>query len=95
MKKLILIPFLSLLVVLGMSFTNFDNEDEKKIETTASDYVLNNGTWQAIPEQNCNQGNETCRVQFGEGGPVFDVYDEMDLSTLKESPVPEPTIINP
>ncbi|WP_405199345.1 DUF6520 family protein [Christiangramia sp. LLG6405-1] len=94
MKKLFLIPVMALLVVFGMSFTNLESETEEQPEIVASDYIRNNGSWEAIPEQNCATGSETCRVQFGVGGPVFDVYDEMLLNTLKASDSPEPTILN-
>jgi len=84
MKKLFLIPIMALLVVLGMSFTNLGSEIEEQPEVVANDYVNDNGTWRAVPEQNCTRGNEVCRVQFGAGGPIYDLYDEMDLSTKKE-----------
>lgn len=96
MKKAIFIPILALIFVVGMSFTTFGNENDEKREATASDYVYDSGNWQAIPEQNCTGGTQTCRVQFGVGGPIYDLYDEMDLNTLKKSSVDgEPIIINP
>lgn len=85
MKKLFLIPIMALLVVLGMSFTNFESETEEQPESVASDYVYDNGNWQPIPEQDCTGGNQTCRVQFGTNGPIYDLYDEMDLSTKKQN----------
>lgn len=74
---------MALLVVLGMSFTDLGSQTEVQPEVVASDYVYDNGNWQAIPEQNCTGGNQTCRVQFGTDGPTYELYDEMDLSTKK------------
>jgi len=74
---------MALLVVLGMSFTTFGSETEEQ-PAAVSDYVYDNGNWQAIPEQNCTGGNQTCRVQFGTDGPIYELYDEMDLSTKKK-----------
>ncbi|CAL66353.1 DUF6520 family protein [Christiangramia forsetii] len=94
MKKLFLIPIMALLVVLGMSFTNLGSEIEEQPEIVANDYVYDNGNWRAIPEQQCTGGTETCKVQFGQDGPVYDLYDEMSLNSLKESSVDgEPIII--
>ncbi len=95
MKKLFLIPIMALLVVLGMSFTSFESETEEQPEIVASDYILNNGNWRPIPEQSCADGPYTCQVKFGESGQPFDVYDKMDLQTLKDSDSQIPTVINP
>lgn len=83
MKKLFLIPAVALLVILGMSFTNLASATEIQPEVFANDYVFDNGNWRAVPEQNCTGGTATCRVQFGANGPIYDLYDEMDLSTKK------------
>ncbi|MGC1632938.1 MAG: DUF6520 family protein [Gelidibacter sp.] len=85
MKKLFLIPTVALLVVLGMSFTNMARPTEIQPEVFANDYVLDNGNWRAIPEQICEGGAETCRVKFSVNGLSFDLYDEMDTNTRKES----------
>lgn len=76
---------MALLVVLGMSFTNFESETEEQPVMVASDYVYDNGNWQPIPEQDCTGGSRTCQVQFGTNGPIYDLYDEMDLSTKKKN----------
>jgi len=83
MKKLFLIPAVALLAVLGMSFTNLASANKVQPEVFANDYVFANGNWRAVPEQNCTSGTVTCRVQFGGNGPIYDLYDEMDLSTKK------------
>ncbi|WP_034893826.1 DUF6520 family protein [Gillisia sp. Hel_I_29] len=90
-KKLIL-PMLAIIFAISMGFANVDLKTEPT--TQAQDYVLINGSWQGIQEQNCTPGKSTCRVQFGEGGPIYDVYDEMDVNTLKKSNTPKPTVIN-
>lgn len=84
MKKLFLIPAMALLVVLGMSFTSLGSETEVQLEAVANDYVLDNGNWRAVPEQNCTGGTQTCQVQFGANGPIYDLYDEMDLASKKQ-----------
>lgn len=91
-KKLIL-PMMAFVCAIGMAFATVDLKSE--VEPISQDYVLINGSWEVIPEQNCNLGSETCRVQFGQGGPIYDVYDEMDEETLKKSVTPTPTVINP
>ena len=95
MKKLFLIPIMALLVVLGMSFTSFESEIEEQPEVVASDYIRVNGNWQPISEQDCNTGSYDCKVKFTENGQEFRVYDKMDLSTLRKSPNPGATLINP
>ena len=82
MKMLFLIPGMAIFV-LGISFTNLASATEVQPEVFANDYVYVNGNWIAIPEQNCSGGKETCRVQFGIDGPIYDVYDEEDLITKK------------
>lgn len=89
MKTNFLIPILALIFSIGMSFTSLEKDSQ------ANDYVLNNGNWRAIPEQNCGEGEYTCQVKFGENGTPLDVYDEMDLTSIKESDSPIPTVINP
>lgn len=95
MKKLFLIPVIALLAVLGMSFTTFGSETAVQPVTVASDYVYDNGNWQPVPEQNCTGGSSTCRVQFGEGGPIYELYDEMDLNTKKVNGPGGIIILNP
>ncbi|SDR68399.1 hypothetical protein SAMN04487764_0237 [Gillisia sp. Hel1_33_143] len=91
-KKLIL-PMMAFIFAIGLAFANVDMKTEPVVET--QDYVFINGSWEGIPEQNCAQGSATCRVQFGQGGPIYDVYDEMNLSTLKNSNTTKPTVLNP
>ncbi len=94
MKKLLLIPALTLLVVLGMSFASENPEPE--IKDQANDYLLINGEWEEIAEQSCTTtGPEDCRVQLGENGPIYRVYDEMNVSSLKKSTSDDPTVIPP
>jgi|NGEPerStandDraft_5_1074534.scaffolds.fasta_scaffold39336_2 hypothetical protein len=96
MKKLFLIPIMALLVVLGMSFTSFGSEVEEqpKVEVVASDYVLLNGNWTAIPEQSCSGTTYTCRVKFQENGQEYAVYDEMDDQEPKRSSARKATLIS-
>ncbi|MCM4157614.1 DUF6520 family protein [Gramella sp. AN32] len=95
MKKLFLIPFMALLVVLGMSFTNFGSETDKEPVNLASDYILVNGNWQPIAEQDCTGEKYHCQVKFSENGQKYNVYDEMNVNTLRLSPTPEARLITP
>ncbi len=48
-----------------------------------------------IQEQNCIPGNKTYQVQFGANGPIYDLYDEKDLNSLKKDSEGDPIIIQP
>lgn len=84
---------LAFVFAIGMAFTSPEKGEEAVIQ---SDYVLlEDNSWRAIPEQNCQGNVETCKVQFGTNGPIYEVYDEMDIQTLKLAPAGhQPTIIN-
>ena len=90
-----LVPILGIIFAVGMSFTTFETDEVISPEAVALDYVYNSGNWEPIPEQNCTGGQQPCKVQFGEGGPIFDLYDEMDLSTRKETSDGTIIILNP
>lgn len=89
--KKFLLPMMAFIFAISMAFAAVDLKPEPV--ALANDYVLMNGSWEAIPEQNCNSGNETCRVQFGTDGPVYDVYDEINDPEPKPSPNPDPIIL--
>lgn len=91
-RKLIL-PMMALICAIGMAFTSVNLVEEP--ETQANDYILVNGTWQAIDEQNCTGLGFTCQVQYGTNGPRYDIYDEMDDAEPKTSGTEDPIIINP
>ncbi len=91
--KNLILPMMAIIFAISMALANVDMKTEPVL--VSQDYVFINGSWEGIPEQNCAQGSATCRVQFGQGGPIYDVYDEMNLSTLKSSNTPTPTLINP
>jgi len=95
MKKLFLIPIMALLVVFGMSFTNEGSEIEEQPEVVASDYILFNGSWRAIDEQECPDTGNTCKVKFTPNGTEYAVYDEMNDPLPKESGTDEATLIDP
>lgn len=94
MKTKILIPALAMIFAIGMSFTTLKMDGKEKTDVQ-SDYVRNNGSWLAIDEQDCPVGKYTCRVKFQENGSPYDVYDEMDFSSLKSSDSKEPHLITP
>lgn len=87
MKTKFLLPVLAAIFAVGMSFTTISTN------LNASDYIYNNGSWQPISEQSCQAGPHNCRVQLGQGGQIFDVYDEMNLSTKKTSASSLPKVI--
>lgn len=95
MKNLkLILPMLAFIFAIGLTFATANPESEPEPKELANDYLLINGSWEAIPEQDCSYGQFTCQVEIGEGGPVYEVYDEMDETTLKPSPSPEPRTIN-
>tara|TARA_B100000378_G_scaffold238632_1_gene206188 strand:+ start:110 stop:571 length:462 start_codon:yes stop_codon:yes gene_type:complete len=94
MKKLFLIPAMALLVVLGMSFTSMGDETDNYATDVASDYVILNSNWKAIPEQDCTTGQYDCLVKFSENGQPYKVYDEMNVNTLRPSTSPDAKLIS-
>ena len=94
MKNLkFLLPMLAIIFAIGVAFTAPENTEEPQVQ--AFDYILVDGSWEAIPEQNCPIGGKTCRVQLGVGGPIYDVYDLMSTSSLKKNTTDEPRVIPP
>ncbi|MBZ9631554.1 DUF6520 family protein [Salegentibacter sp. LM13S] len=89
-----ILPMLAIIFAIGLTFASVNSEPKPEVQT--ADFIyLGNDNWQSIPEQECQGTEENCRVQIGAAGPVYDVYDEMDLSTVKLSPPGQaPTVIN-
>ncbi len=87
MKKLkLILPMLAFIFAIALSFAFVETEADYN-----NDFIhLGGDSWLPIPEVNCAEGDETCTVQRTEGGQIYDVYDEEDLSTLKESDSTEP-----
>lgn len=79
MKRKFLLPVLAMIFAIGMSFTTVNsagNPDE--------DYIIQNGTFMSLgSEVSCGSGAIVCRVQLKPNGPLYDVYDANDPSTLK------------
>ena len=96
MKKLkVILPMLAIIFAIGLTFASVHSEPKPDVQSTDFIYLGNNN-WQEIPEQECQGTEENCRVQIGEGGPVFNVYDEMDVNTRKDDSVDgEPILIQP
>ncbi|WP_209309946.1 DUF6520 family protein [Salinimicrobium oceani] len=91
MKTKFLLPMIAMIFAIGMSFAT-----EKNDFIQAKDYIhLGGNNWQQIDEQPCNSGPRICQVQFGEGGPIYDVYDEMNLNSKRNTTSPRPFVINP
>ncbi len=79
MRIKILLPVLAMIFAIGMSFTTVDRTHDPE-----SDYILLNDTFQRIGmEIDCESGNQICRVQLQQNGPIYEVYDAADPNTLK------------
>lgn len=89
----ILLPMLAFIFAIGMAFTEPEHTVDPQVQVY--DYILDNGTWRAVPEQNCQGIGDFCRVQLGTNGPVYDLYDEMGDPEPKPSGSGDPIIINP
>ncbi|MGY5847020.1 DUF6520 family protein [Salegentibacter sp. HM20] len=95
MKNLkFLLPMLAIVFAIGVAFTAPGIEE--KPEAQAFDYYLVDGNWVAVDEQNCTGTGGACRVQVGTGGPIYELYDEMDDENPKPASVNiQPILINP
>lgn len=81
MKTKVLMPVMTMILAVGMSFANVDNPPTDPY----MDYYLDqNDNFQPIgTEVDCGNGNSTCRVQLEQDGPIYEVYDAKDPQTLK------------
>ncbi|WP_286760598.1 DUF6520 family protein [Salegentibacter sp. UBA1130] len=77
LRKFIL-PMMAFIFAIGMSFATVGLEADPQ-----NDYIQRNGTWEAIPEQDCGMGEETCQVIKAGEGP-FTLYDAQNLSSVKK-----------
>ncbi|MGY5851128.1 DUF6520 family protein [Salegentibacter sp. F14] len=77
--KNVMLPMMAILFAIGMSFATVGLEVDPQ-----NDYIQRNGNWEALPEQECGQGTENCRVIVDGQGP-FLLYDSQSLSSLKKS----------
>lgn len=94
MKNLkFLLPMLAIIFAIGVAFTAPEAQEEPPVQ--AYDYILVNGSWRAVAEQNCSGTQFTCQVQLGTNGQVYDLYDEMNDPLPKGSSTEDPIIINP
>lgn len=94
MKNLkVLLPMLAFIFAVGMAFATTEPKEEPEVQVF--DYILIDGDWVRISEQGCTGTAKNCQVRVGEGGPLYDVYDEMNLNTLKQAPTDHrPPVIN-
>jgi|TARA_B100000678_G_C17920415_1_gene387092 hypothetical protein len=95
MKNLkFLLPMLAMIFAIGLTFATVDPEPKPEPVEQAQDYILLNGTtWVSIDEQPCETGEFTCRVQDGENGPIYEVYDERNDEEPKGSSSEDPMVI--
>ena len=80
--KNLILPLLAFIFAIG-TFAAVHHKAEPKTPAQGYDYILDNGSWEPIPEQDCGQGGSTCQVRLQPGGDPYPVYDEMNASTLK------------
>ena len=91
MKKLkVILPMLAIIFAIGLTFASVSPKTDLNVQ--ANDYIQVGGSWVAIPEQTCEEGEFTCRVQDGDNGP-YEVYDEMNDDEPKSSASPDPNPI--
>ena len=81
---------LAMIFAIGLMFATPTEDNDPD-----NDYVILNGSWEAIPEQNCEAGEFDCQVRYGQNGPVLEVYDAMGDEEPKPSGTETPTVINP
>lgn len=92
--RTLIFPMLVFVCAIGMAFTTTDLSEDPKEQ--ANDYILVNGSWKAISEQeDCFGTGTNCRVQLGTNGPVYDLYDEIGDELPKPSGTDDPIIITP
>ena len=89
----LILPMLLFVGVIGMAFTTADLNENPNVQ--AIDYVLLNGSWLAINEQDCQGEGFTCQVAFEQDGPSYPVYDEMNDREPKQSSSAIPVLITP
>lgn len=75
--KNVMLPMMAFIFAIGMSFATVGVEADP-----LNDYIQRDGEWEAIPEQDCGEGEEICEVIKGNEG-TFTVYDTQDLSSMK------------
>ena len=82
MKTKVLIPVMTMILAVGMSFANVGNPPSDPY----MDYFLDShGNFKPIGQEvECGDGNSTCRVQLVQDGPIYEVYDAQDPTTLKK-----------
>lgn len=94
MKNLkFLLPMLAFVFAIGVAFTSPDIKEEPTVQ--AYDYYFVNGSWEAVPQQNCSGTKFICRIQMGTNGPIYELYDEENDTSPKRSSSENPIIINP
>lgn len=79
MKTKFLLPVLAMVFAIGMSFATGN-----QISDPSTDYVLENGSFEALGmEIDCKPGEETCKVQIEQNGPIYEVYDAAHPNSAK------------
>lgn len=74
----LILPLLAFVFAVGMSFATVGVEADPN-----NDYIQRNGAWEAVPEQECGNGQITCEALVNGEGP-FVLYDAQSLSSMKK-----------
>lgn len=78
MKTNFFLPMLAFICAIGMLFATPNVEANPNL-----DYVETTNGVRSVQEMDCGEGEVQCRVQFIKDGPIYDVYDDMNLQTPK------------
>ncbi|MBI6118259.1 DUF6520 family protein [Salegentibacter maritimus] len=80
MKNLkLILPMMAIIFAIGLMFATSNIEADPN-----NDYVLTSEGVVTIQEIDCGLGDNQCRAQLEEGGPVYDVFDDPSLTMPKE-----------
>jgi hypothetical protein len=88
-----LLPMLAFICAIGMAFATVDLKPDPESAMQAMDYILVDGSWEAIPEENCTGTGFDCSVQLGTNGPIYQVFDEPGDAEPKPSGTDIPRVI--
>ena len=89
----VILPMMAFIFAIGMAFATVDLKPDAEPAMQAMDYILVNGEWEAIPEEDCEGTGFDCRVQLGTNGPIYEVFDEPGDNESKKSSSNRPRVI--
>lgn len=78
MKTKFLLPVLAMIFAIGMSFTTLNSDTDPNM-----DYINTESGVVPVQELNCGSGSLKCEARLTQGGKVYPVYDDANLSIRK------------